>query len=153
MRVSGNNNAHAFPLGKQTAPLSATIQLLEEEPRITNYARYVQEVANKPHSHKDHELAWPRSFERRFCCTRRDSQRDPPVAATTVHMALLMLVYLLFYPFGLGCVCKKARQTSGGPWQTTVGRRRRGPGLGCHGVRWKTKLVVQKAYQSFSRVY
>ena len=101
LRVSGNNNAHAFPLGKrliQTAPLSATIQLLEEEPRITNYARYVQEVA---HSRKDRELARPRSFERRFCCTQRDSQRNPP---TAVHMALLMLVYL---PFGLGCVCVK----------------------------------------------
>ena len=59
---------------------------------VTNYAWYVQEVANKPHSVKDREWARPRSSNGGSCCTRRHSQRDPSVAATAVHMALLILL-------------------------------------------------------------
>ena len=135
LRVTGNNNAHAFPLwAASNANRSATTQRLEEEPGITNYA---QEVANKPHNRKDREWARPRSFER--CCTRRHSQREPSVAATAVHMTLLMLVYLLFYPFGDNrpVVALSKRQ----PLDRRK-KKRRGPRLatvGCHGVRWKTK--------------
>ena len=74
LRVTGNNNAHAFPLwAASNANRSATTQRLEEEPGITNYAWYVQEVANKPNNRKDREWARPRSFER--CCTRRHTRR------------------------------------------------------------------------------
>ena len=104
-----------------------------------NYAWYVQEVAHKPHSPR---IESGRGHDRSNGCTRRHSQRDPSVAATAVHMALLMLVYL---PFGLGCVCEKAL-APGKRQLLNRRRRRRGPGqatVGCHGVRWKTKLVEQ----------
>ena len=90
-----------------------------------NYAWYVQEVADKPHSPR---IESGHGHDRSDGCTRRHSQQDPSVAATAVHMALLMLVY---HPFGLGCVCEKAQQTFGGPWQTTTARsskKKAGPG-------------------------
>ena len=123
LRITGYRYAHAFPLREayttKTAPLSAATQRLEAEPCVTNYAWYVQEVADKPHSPRiesgrghDHSKAGP------ICCSYRRSYG-------------LMFVYLLFYPFGLGCVCEKAQQTFGGSWQTTTARsskKKAGPG-------------------------
>ena len=119
LRITTYRYAHAFPLQTTNcSTYSSTTQRLEAELCVTNYA---QEVADKPHSPR---IESGRGHDRSngcSCCTRRHSQRDPSVAATAVHMALLILVY------GLGCVCEKAQQTFGGPWQTTS-KKKAGPG-------------------------